>query len=569
MTLTKSAREESIRTMSAEFDELYQSWMSRMTLGLTPAGLVETYASWLAHLAISPGRLSELAAYPILHAWDRHLIDPADDSRFRAPEWQRLPWSALAVTHMMKESFWDRATTAISGLAPERERAINFATKQMLNAFSPANFLPTNPEALAKNYETGGAALVNGLQHAVKNWISLVNGEAPEGTEKYVPGETVAVTPGKVVFSNDLMELIQYEPATAQVQKEPILILPAWIMKYYILDLSPHNSMVKWLVSEGHTVFIVSWKNPNGDDRDKGLDDYVRSGALAALDVVSHIFPDTQIHLTGYCLGGTLAMLTAAYMAAMKDKRLKSLSLFAAQGDFTEMGEMMVFITSSEVAYLQNMMRVQGYLDTKQMAGAFQMLRSNDLIWTSAVKEYLLGQETPLNDLMAWNADATRMPYKMHSEYLEKLCLNNMFANGRFKVLGKPVAAESITVPIFAVGTEKDHVAPWHSVYKIHLMASSDVTFVLTSGGHNSGIVNEPGHPGRHYRICAHKQGEPFRDADEWAVCAEQRDGSWWLAWNDWLKENGDVATYAARTHLGDDEYKPLRPAPGLYVLQR
>ena len=292
--------------------------------------------------------------------------------------------------------------------------------------------------------------------------------------------------------------MIQYEPQTKTVGKEPVLIIPAWIMKYYILDLSPQNSLVNWLVGQGHTVFMVSWKNPGKEDSELGLDDYYRLGAMVALDAVSAVVPDTKIHLTGYCLGGTLAMITAAAMAHKGDDRLKSLTLFAAQGDFTEAGELMLFVSESGVSYLKNMMWGQGYLDTRQMAGAFQMLRSYDLIWSKIVHDYLMGKREDMFDLMAWNADATRMPARMHGEYLEKLFLHNEFAAGRFAVEGELVAPEDIKVPIFAVSTETDHVAPWRSVHKIHLMMNGPVRFILTSGGHNAGIVNEPGHKNRY-----------------------------------------------------------------------
>jgi polyhydroxyalkanoate synthase len=339
-------------------------------------------------------------------------------------------------------------------------------------------------------------------------------------------------------------------------------------MKYYILDLSPHNSLVKWLTEQGHQVFIVSWKNPTNEDRSLGMDDYVRDGALKAVDAVSSITNNAPIHLTGYCLGGTLAMITAAYMAHEKDDRLKSLSLFAAQGDFTEAGEMMVFVTPSEVDYLEKMMKGQGYLDTKQMAGAFQMLRSYDLIWSRMVKEYLMGQRGELFDIMAWNADATRMPYKMHSEYLERLFLNNEFANGRYSVLGKAIAPENITLPVFAVGTEKDHVAPWKSVYKIHLMVGNEVTFVLTNGGHNAGIVSEPGHKHRHYHMETKKQGSAYEAPDEWLENAKDFEGSWWVAWDKWLKNRMGKEEIAAPKKLGNDKFKPLYDAPGKYVHQ-
>ena len=560
---------EAVSTLSEATDQTFQGWLSRYTLGLTPAGLLTAYVAWASQLALCPGRMGELAMFPWLHGGDRLKENGPRDSRFISELWRKSPWNHYVDAFRLTEAFWDRATLDVPGLSPADTRAVNFAAHQVLNALSPANFFLTNPDVRQAALKSAGGTLVQGALHAFDDWQRQITGQPPVGMEAFEPGKAVAVTPGKVVFRNDLMELIQYTPTTEKVAKAPVLILPAWIMKYYILDLSPNNSLVRWLVGQGHTVFIVSWKNPTGADRDKGMDDYVRDGVLAALDAVTSIVPGTKVQLAGYCLGGTLAMIFAAWLAQAHDDRLQSLSLFAAQGDFTEAGEITVFVTDSEVAYLKNMMRTQGYLDTKQMAGAFQMLRSTDSIWSHMVTDYWLGQRSAMFDLLAWNADATRMPYRMHSEYLERLFLDNQFANGHFTVLGKPVAAENIQVPIFAVGTESDHVAPWRSAYKIHLMVSGDVTFVLTNGGHNAGIVSEPGHPGRHYCLTEHRPGEPYLAPDDWHAAAVCHEGSWWLAWNDWLVRNSDGLSVVAPAAPGNDAYPPREDAPGLYVHQK
>jgi len=558
-----------------ELDELFQMKLARVTYGISPAGLIQMYAAWFSQLALCPGRLVSLAAFPsvklvsqLLQICDDDNPHCVDDPRFSSESWKLWPWKSYIQCFHAMEEFWDLATKNIPGLDPRTERAVSFMARQILDARAPSNFLPTNPDLLLDTMRSGGANLVQGAMNAAEDFKRNINGQSPVGMGNFKPGEHVAVTKGKVVFKNDLMELIQYDPVTPKVNKEPVLILPAWIMKYYILDLSPQNSLVKWLTAQGHQVFIVSWKNPTSEDRNLGMDDYVRDGALTAVDAVFSIAKDAPIHLTGYCLGGTLAMITAAYMAHEKDNRLKSLSLFAAQGDFTEAGEMMVFITPGEVDYLEKMMKRQGYLDTKQMAGAFQMLRSYDLIWSRMVKEYLMGQRGELFDIIAWNADATRMPYKMHSEYLERLFLNNEFANGRYSVLGKAIAPENITIPVFAVGTEKDHVAPWKSVYKIHLMAKGEVTFVLTNGGHNAGIVSEPGHEHRHYRMASAKPGSAYETPDEWSENAKDFEGSWWVAWDKWLKIRMNKEQIAAPKKAGNDKFKPLYDAPGRYVHQ-
>ncbi len=308
---------------------------------------------------------------------------------------------------------------------------MEFAARQLLDMTAPSNFPLTNPEILWRTISTGGFNLVRGAQNSFADYERALGGKKPVGTEQFEVGHDVAITPGKVVFHNRLIELIQYAPAMQEVRAEPILIVPAWIMKYYILDLSPHNSLIKYLTEQGFTVFMISWKNPGPDDRDLGMDDYPVIGVMDALDAIGRILPDRKVHAAGYCLGGTLLSIAAAAMARDRDDRIATLTLLAAQTDFTEAGELMLFTDESQVTFLEDMMWEQGFLDSRQMAGAFEMLRSNDLVWSRIVHDYLLGEREPMTDLMAWNADATRMPYRMHSEYLRRLFLDNDLAEGR------------------------------------------------------------------------------------------------------------------------------------------
>jgi polyhydroxyalkanoate synthase len=566
------------------WDRVLRARVGRLSFGLSPPGLLLVYCDWLAHLAFSPGKQLDLARkllrkalrfglYAARAALQEHAppaIEPLpQDQRFAEPAWRGWPFNLYYQSFLFAQQWLHNATTGVRGVTPHDEAVVTFVGRQLLDIFSPSNFPWTNPEVLKAMIEQGGLNFLRGGMNFLEDWERTVLDKKPVGTEPFEVGRTVAVTPGKVVYRNRLIELIQYAPATPTVQAEPILLVPAWIMKYYILDLSPRNSLVRFLVECGHTVFMISWKNPGPEDRDLGLDDYRALGVTAALDAISAICPGRKVHAVGYCLGGTLLAIAAAAMAREGDDRLQSLTLFAAETDFTEAGELGLFIDETEVTFLEDLMWDQGFLDTRQMAGAFQLLRSNDLIWSRLVREYLLGQRQDLTDLMAWNADGTRMPYRMHSEYLRRLFLHNDLAEARFEAGGRPVTLADIRVPLFAVSTLKDHIAPWRSVYKIHLLTDTDVTFVLAAGGHNAGIVSEPGHPHRSYQIAQRKLGDHYIDPETWQQRTAHQDGSWWPAWQSWLQahSSGPVAAPSS-TGAPDRGYPPLADAPGSYVLQ-
>ncbi|KAB2943547.1 MAG: alpha/beta fold hydrolase [Hyphomicrobium sp.] len=557
--------------------------IARLTMGVSPAALIQAYTDWTQHLLFSPDKqieLAEAAAHNWMHFLEycpKALIDPdceacvelaANDKRFVGDAWHRWPFNAISQGFLLTQQWWHRATTDVRGVSAHHEDIASFIARQILDVVSPANFLLTNPEVLEITFRQAGMNLVRGAINFWEDQRRLVEGRKPFGADAFQVGRDVAVTPGKVVARNRLMELIQYAPVTDSVYREPVLIVPAWIMKYYILDLSPVNSLVKYLVDHGHTVFVLSWKNPTGEDRDLGMDDYRRLGMMAALEVVSVIVPGRPTHAVGYCLGGTLLAIVAAAMVRDGDQRLGSLTLLAAQTDFTEAGELMLFIDEAQVSFLEDMMAEQGYLDTRQMAGAFQILRSNDLIWSTMVRSYLKGERPPMFDLMAWNADATRMPARMHSEYLRRLFLNNELATRHFEVDGRPVSLRDIRVPVFAVSTISDHVAPWRSVYKIQALTDADVTFVLSNGGHNAGIVNPPGRPNRKHQIATHAESEKYVAPDDWVQNAFHHEGSWWPCWQKWLSKHSS-ADRVPPPGLGDSSkgYAPLCDAPGTYVL--
>jgi len=567
------------------FDRGVSATAAQMTAGLSPAALWLAYSDWMIHLAQSPGKRAELVvkAWTKAHRMAAHSLRCAlstepvpcitplpGDRRFSAEGWQKMPFSLWYQSFLLTQQWWHNATREVPGVTPHHENVIAFAARQLLDVFSPSNFPFTNPEVIERAVKTGGRNFVDGYRRFLDDVGRQVAGEPPAGAEAFRVGQEVAVTPGKVIYRNHLIELIQYAPSTETVHAEPVLVVPAWIMKFYILDLSPENSLIRYLVGRGHTVFCISWRNVTAADRDLGLEDYRRLGIMAALDAIGAIVPDRRIQAVGYCLGGTLLAIAAAAMAHAGDDRLASMTLLAAQTDFTEPGELELFIDHSQVEYLESLMWQRGYLAASQMAGAFQLLRSNDLIWSRMLREYLMGEPPSMNDLMAWNADATRMPYRMHSQYLRSLFLNDDLAAGRYVVDEHPVAIQNIRVPIFAVGTEWDHVAPWRSVYKIHYLSDTDVTFVLTSGGHNAGIVSEPGHAGRRYRI-AHKGATgACLDADHWSEQAEMRDGSWWPPFAEWLAARSSpdlVPPPAMGAPAGG--LTVLADAPGTYVHQR
>jgi polyhydroxyalkanoate synthase len=569
-----------------EFDREFRAQLAQMTAGLAPTAFTTAWADWAMHLAQSPARQSELQRQALARAQDTWAfalgalggepVAPSEsfpgevDRRFAGEAWSQFPFNVYARAYQNSVALMKDAVSGVGGVTEYHAQLLEFAVRMVLDASSPANYLASNPELLALTHSEKGQNLARGMKHLIEDLERTVKGAAPAGTETFEVGKHVAVTPGKVVFRNELFELIQYAPTTKEVHAEPLLLVPAWIMKYYILDLSPRNSMVKYLVDQGHTVFMMSWKNPDEGDRDMGMDDYVEKGFRAAVEAVAAIVPRRRIHAVGYCIGGTLLAIGAAALARDRDDRLASITMFAAQTDFSEPGELAFFINPSQLAMLEAMMHRKGVLESKQMGGAFAMLRAQDLLWQPMVDQYLKGQRAPMVDLMAWNADGTRMPWRMHTEYLYRLYLDNELATNRFPVGGKLIRLSDIRVPMFVVGTETDHVAPWKSVYKVdNLVRSDDLTFLLTSGGHNAGIISGPVHPKRHHRVRTRRLADAHLAPEDWLEAATRHEGSWWPTWQAWLAAHSAGTGKPPALGAPDKGYRVLEDAPGQYVRQR
>lgn len=573
-----------IRHLSRQIDTQYRSWMMRMNGGTSPTFHSAAFADWYVHASASPGQMALFMA-DAASRWARlasHAIDsvanPEDtgscasiaktDHRFDGAEWNSWPYNIWRDAFLLGEEWVGECATRVDGVNETNSHLVGFTARQFWDALSPSNFPVTNPVIIERMQRTNGGSLMRGTRHLIEDF-NKVSGLQKEYSSSHLVGRDVAISPGKVVFRNRLIELIQYAPTTEQVHPEPILLVPAWIMKYYILDLAPQHSLIRHLVAQGFTVFVISWHNPTAADADLGMNDYLNLGIRAALDAVNAICPHAAIHTAGYCIGGTLLAIAAAAMARDGDNRLASVTLLTAQTDFTEAGELKLFITPSQLSFLRAMMAEQGYLDSKQMGGAFQMLRANDLIWSRITHEYWMGERAQSNDMMDWNADGTRMPARMHGEYLEKLFLKNELAEGHYLVDGRPVALADIHIPIFALGTESDHVAPWRSAYKINLFSPAEITFALTNGGHNMGVIAEPGHPGRRHHILTRPAGGATLDPDYWLEHAEKHDGSWWCSWTRWLRDRSGHPVSPPAIGAPDQGFAPICDAPGTYVLEK
>jgi len=496
------------------------------------------------------------------------VVEPdKDDRRFKDEAWtENTVFDYIKQSYLLSARWLQSTVNEVEGLDEMTAKKVDFYTRQFVDAMAPSNFLMTNPEVLRETIDSKGENLVNGLQNLLKD---LEDGEGKlrikmTDTEAFDVGENIATTPGKVVYQNELMQLIQYAPSTESVHKTPLLIIPPWINKFYILDLRPKNSFIKWAVDQGLTVFVVSWINPDAQLSDKTFDDYMLEGTLAAVDAVTRATGESQMNAIGYCLGGTLLAATLAYMKSKDDDRIKSATFFTTMIDFTQAGELSVFIDEEQLRALEERMNERGYLEGHEMATTFNMLRANDLIWSFVVNNYLLGKDPFPFDLLYWNSDSTRMPAAMHGFYLRKMYLENkLIEPGGIKLCGVDIDLTTIDIPVFVLSTREDHIAPWTSTFAATQTYSGQVKFVLAASGHIAGVVNPPAAEKYSYWTNGGKAKTP----ESWLKGATEHQGSWWPEWYKWVGRKSG-AKIPARVP-GDGAFKAIEDAPGSFVKMR
>ena len=544
-----------------------------------PLNLGQTFVDFLGHAMRNPGHFVE-ANFKLwqdyLGLWQHTarrmlgedvppVIEPAaGDKRFKDKD-----WSETQVFDFIKQSYllsarWLQTTMSdVKGLDDKTRKKVEFYTKQFADALSPSNFLMTNPEVLRTTFESNGQNLVKGLDNLLRD-LERGKGQlqiTQTDMEYFEVGRNLALTPAKIVFQNDLLQLIQYEPTTEQQYRRPLVIFPPWINKYYILDLGEKNSFVKWATARGYTVFVASWVNPDSALAQKTFEDYMREGIFAALDAIEKATGEKEVNAIGYCIGGTLLSATLAYMAAKGDNRIKSATFFAAQADFSEAGDLQVFIDDAQLSSMEETMKASGgYLEGSKMATTFNMLRSNDLIWSFVVNNYLLGRDPMRFDLLYWNSDATRMPIKMHMFYLRECYRENNLAKGRMVLGGEKIDMSKVKIPVYLQSSREDHIAPYRSVYKTTKLFKGPITFMMAGSGHIAGVINHP--DAKKYQFWTN---DKLPDSvDEWIANATETPGSWWPHWDKWLaKHSGEQVD--ARVP-GDHKLKVIESAPGAYA---
>ena len=538
--------------------EVAEYWLS------DPKRAIELQASLgRAYLDLWAGTVKRMAG----EQTDPVIAPDANDRRFSDPEWSSNQFfDFLKQAYLLTTQWADKLVKDASDVDAHTRAKAEFYVKQIANAIAPSNFVFTNPELLRETLASNAENLVRGM-HMLTEDIQAGHGNLKirqSDPAMFEVGRNLALSPGKVVYQNDLMQLIQYEATTKEVAKHPLLIVPPWINKFYILDLTPEKSFIKWCVDQGITVFVISWVNPDARQSAKSFEEYMREGPLAALDVIEQVTGEAQVHAVGYCVGGTLLAIALAYLAAKKQNRAISATMFAAQVDFTYAGDLLVFVDEERIAALEAHMKEQGYLEASRMATAFNMLRSNDLIWPYVVNNYLRGKKPFPFDILYWNSDATRMPAANHSFYLRNCYLDNNLTHGKMEIGGIRLDLHKVTVPVYNLATREDHIAPAKSVLAGSKYFGGPVKFVLAGSGHIAGVVNPPTKTKYQYWTGADPTGA---DLAGWVAKAEQHPGSWWPDWLAWLKSLDD-ATVPAR-QIGGGKLKPIEDAPGSYVKVR
>ncbi len=575
--------------------KLITAYMQRqIAKGVTPPaddlGVVQAFTDMFANIIANPQKLAQAQmglAWDYFSLWQQAMLramgsdtqplatPPKGDNRFKDAQWdENFLFDFIKQSYLVTARHIYDMVHNVEGLDAHEQQKVNFFTHQFVDALSPSNFALTNPAVVRETLDTHGQNLLNGFNNLLRDL------EAGDGQlrikmadpEAFKLGENVGATPGKVVFQNELIQLLQFEPTTPQQFKRPLLIIPPWINKYYILDLRPANSFIKWATDQGHSVFVISWVNPDERLAEKDFSSYLEEGSLAAIDAVCRQTGERELNLIGYCLGGTLLASTLGYMAVKKDPRIISATFFVTMLDFSEPGELGVFIDDKQLDSLDKKMQARGYLDGSEMAGSFNLLRANDLIWSFVVNNYLMGKQPFPFDLLYWNSDSTRMPRKMHSEYLRNMYLNNLLKKpGGITLLDTPIDLAKITTPSYFISTIEDHIAPWKSTYLGAGLLGGPVRFVLGGSGHIAGIVNPPSAGKYGYWTNGGKTGGKKKSlpesADEWFSGAEKHEGSWWNDWQAWITQLNAEQVPARDPAKG--KLKILEDAPGSYAKLR
>ena len=547
------------RVVAASFLELTQKMIAN------PAKLMEAQmAYWQNTMALWQNTSRRMLGEEV----EPMAAPDPSDKRFKDDLWaENAVFDFIKQSYLLTARSIHKSFTEVEGLDPKTAEKVDFYTRQFVDSMAPTNFVLSNPKVLKATLESGGENLIKGLENMLSD---LERGGGEElrirmtDLEAFKLGENVAITPGKVVYQTDLMQLIQYDPSTEKVFKRPLMIVPPWINKFYILDLKPKNSFIKWAVDQGFTVFVLSWVNPDERLANKDFEDYLLEGTLAALDAIEQATGEREVNAVAYCLGGTLLVSTLAYMAAKGDDRIKSATCFTTMLDFADPGELSVFIDEEQISLMEEEMAKKGYLEGSKMANVFNMLRSNDLIWSFVINNYLLGKDPMAFDLLYWNSDSTRMPHKMHSFYLRKMYQHNRLREpGGITLVGEPIDLGKIKAPIYFLSTKEDHIAPWKSTYAGAHLPGGSVKFVLGGSGHIAGVIN----PATSKKYGYWTNSKLPADPDEWLAGADVNEGSWWPDWFKWVKPKAG-AQVQARTP-GDGKLEPIEDAPGSYVKVR